>query len=91
MNKQTNKHTHIHTGTIYHNGRKDCGEDLVDKLRDTNCTKRQIALMRLYHCVSLIEWKSDVFRRRMNVTRQRESRVAVVEILNTTKTLPKGT
>ena len=28
-----------------------------------------------------------MFRRRMNVTRQRESRVAVVEILNTTKTL----
>ena len=63
----------------------------MDKLREKKCTKRQIALMRLYHCVSLNEWKSDVFRRRMNVTRQRESRVAVVEILNTSKTLPKGT
>ena len=63
----------------------------MDKLRETNSTKRQIALMRLYHCISLIEWKAGVFRRRMNLTRQKESRVVVVEILKTRNKLPKGT
>jgi len=77
--------------TIYHNGRKDCGEDLVDKLREKNSTKRQIALMRLYHCISLIEHKAAAFRRRMNISRERESRVVVVEILNTRPRIPAGT
>ena len=77
--------------TIYQKGRKDCGEDLVDVLREKGFNKSQIALMRLYHCISIIEHKSRSFRRRMNISRERESRVVVMEILNSRPALRKGT